>query len=89
MLEELERVNPRTEKGWRQRKHHQHLTENTGNVHLDKQISTVTTLMRIARNRTEFEELFERAYPSPQQRLPLVVSIEENGATQISISSER
>lgn len=72
--EELRRVNPRTEKGWRAHKHHQHLTADTGNVHLDRQISTVTTLMRMARDREEFEEFFERAFPPAQQRLPLDVA---------------
>ena len=75
VLAELERVNPKNEKGHRPRKHHQHLTESTGNVHLDRQISTVTTLMRIAHDRREFEELFERAFPSPQGRLPLVIDV--------------
>jgi hypothetical protein len=71
VLETLRRVNPVTEKGWRAHKHHQHLTADTGNVHLDRQISTVTTLMRIATSKEEFELLFERAFPPPQERLPL------------------
>ena len=55
----------------------QHLTATTGNVHLDKQISTVITLMRISRNRHEFEDFFERAFPPPEQKLPLVIDIYE------------
>lgn len=77
VLSELRRLNPRTEKGHRPRKFHQHLTADTGNVHLDKQISTVTTLMRIARNKQDFEDMFERAFPPPQQRLPLVIEVPE------------
>lgn len=77
VLAELERVNPKNQKGNRPRKHHQHLTATTGNVHLDRQISTVITLMRISRNRAEFEEFFERAFPPPQQKLPLVIDIYE------------
>lgn len=73
VLEELERMNPKNANGHRPRKHHQHLTATTGNVHLDRQISTVTTLMKIARSRGEFEELFDRAFPPPQPRLPLVI----------------
>lgn len=76
VLEELERVNPSTS-GRRSRKHHQHLTADTGNAHLDKQISTVTTLMRIARDLPEFEDLFERAFPPPQTRLPLIIEVAE------------
>ncbi|MDQ1536161.1 MAG: hypothetical protein QOE58_554 [Actinomycetota bacterium] len=73
VLDELRRVNPKTDKGWRAHKHHQHLTPNTGNVHLDRQIATVTTLMRIAYSQAEFEQLFERAFPPPQARLPLQI----------------
>jgi hypothetical protein len=80
VLAELERLNPKNDKGNRPRKHHQHLTGTTGNAHLDRQISTVTTLMRIARSREEFEELFERAFPPPQQKLPLVIEIKDQEA---------
>jgi hypothetical protein len=73
VLPELERVNPKNNKGNRPRKHHQHLTTSTGNVHLDKQITSVMTLMRVARNRREFDELFERAFPPLQQKLPLEI----------------
>ncbi len=74
--DELRRRNPRTPKGYRLHKHHQLLTADTGNVHLDRQISTVMTLMRIANSKAEFEDLFERAYPPPQMRLPLVIEVE-------------
>jgi hypothetical protein len=40
---------------------------------LDRQIATVTTLMRIAYSQAEFEQLFERAFPPPQARLPLQI----------------
>lgn len=73
VLPELQRRNPKTEKGYRRHKHFQFLTADTGNVHLDKQITLVTALMRIARNRAEFEDMFERAFPPAQRRLPLVI----------------
>jgi len=73
--DELRRLNPRTDKGYRKHKHHQYLTPDTGSVHLDRQISTVTTLMRIARNKRDFEDLFERAFPPAQARLPLVIEV--------------
>ena len=73
--EELRRRNPRTESGRRAHKHHQLLTADTGNVHLDRQISTVTTLMRIADSKSEFMDLFERAFPPAQGRLPFVVEV--------------
>ena len=73
VLEELRRVNPKNERGHRPRKHHQHLTADTGNTHLDRQISTVTTLMRISDNKHQFETLFERALPPVAPRLPLII----------------
>jgi hypothetical protein len=73
VLDELRLRNPRNEHGNRTRRFHQFLTADTGNPHLDKQISTVTTLMRISNNKSEFEELFDRAFPPFQPRLPLVV----------------
>jgi P63C domain len=75
VLEELRQLNPADDRGRRSRRHHQHLTADTGHPHLDKQISTVTTLMRISRSKQEFEELFERAFPPAQARLPLVIDI--------------
>ncbi len=77
--DELRRRNPRTPKGYRVHKHHQFLA-NRGNEHLDKQISHVMLLMRIAKNKAEFEDLFERAFPSPQLRLPLVIEAEAEPA---------
>lgn len=72
VTEELQRVNPKNERGNRARRHHQHLTADTGNVHLDRQISTVITLMRISNSNSEFEDLFARAF-APQLRLPVVI----------------
>jgi P63C domain len=77
VLAELERVNPKNQNGNRPRKHHQHLTATTGNAHLDKQISTVITLMRISRNRYDFEEFFQRALPPLEPKLPLVIDVYE------------
>jgi hypothetical protein len=79
VLEELQRRNPKNEKGHRSHKHHQFLTQSTGHPHLDRQISTVTTLMRISDTKAQFETLFERAFPPPQMRLPLVITGEVLG----------
>ncbi|WP_194908666.1 P63C domain-containing protein [Catenulispora rubra] len=80
VLEELQRRNPRLPKGYRAHKHHQLLTPDTGNVHLDRQISTVTTLMRISTSRSEFDELFTRAFPPAQAQIPLVIDIPKTTA---------
>lgn len=75
VLEELKRVNPRNGNGNRSYKHHQFLTADTGNAHLDKQISTITTLMRIARDKQDFRDMFERAY-AQQPPMPLVIEVD-------------
>lgn len=73
VLDELRTRNPRTPGGYRAHKRFQFLTTDTGDPHLDRQISTVTTLMRIADDKVQFEDLFSRAFPPAQQRLPLVI----------------
>jgi hypothetical protein len=73
VLDELRRLNPVTDTGRRRHKHFQYLTLDTGNKHLDRQISTVTTLLRISDTKDDFERLFEKAFPPPQMRLPLVI----------------
>jgi len=77
VLDQLRELNPVTDKGHRRYKHHQYLTSDTGNKHLDRQISTVTTLLRISDDKAQFEELFERAFPPPQTRLPLRVPLKD------------
>lgn len=83
VLKGLREKNPRTASGHRAHKHHQFLTANTGSPHLDKQIATVTTLMRISDDKREFERLFEKAFPPLQPRLPLVIELadEAEGVT--------
>ena len=84
VLPKLRELNPVTEKGYRKHKHFQFLSSDTGNPHLDKQISTVTTLMRIARDKAEFNSMFERAFsPHYQERMPLIIDV------PASVSSEK
>jgi hypothetical protein len=79
VLDKLRDLNPRSKRGYRPHKFHQFLTADTGNPHLDKQISTVTTLMRISKNNAEFQDLFERAFPPIEPRLPLVIEVAPDG----------
>jgi hypothetical protein len=77
VLDKMRELNPADERGQRRHKHHQYLTVDTGVESLDRQIIAVTTLLRAAENRREFEELFERVFPPKdglQKRLPLVVA---------------
>ena len=49
-------------KGQRKARHHQYLTEDTGNPHLEKQVAVVTALMRVSPNSRSFKRLFERNF---------------------------
>lgn len=60
-------VDPDTKR--RRRKHHQYLTEDIGNPHLERHMAAVIALMRAASNWRTFERMFARAFPPPQMRL--------------------
>lgn len=82
VLEELKRRNPIINKGRRRHKHHQFLTEDIGNPHLERQVASVMTLMRAAPNKPVFERLFRRAFPSTPQQLELPYMEEEDQPQQ-------
>jgi hypothetical protein len=70
VIEELERKNPYDpEKRRRKRLHHQLLTSNIGHPHLEKQIVSVTTLLRISTNKDEFIRHFSKAFPPARDDL--------------------
>lgn len=69
LLDELRRKNPADETGRRKRKHHQFLTNDIGNPHLEKHLAVVITLMRISPNWRVFMTHFERAFPSEVQQM--------------------
>jgi len=71
--EELRKKNPPNANGNRPYRHHQFLTENIGNPHLQNQIVAVTTLMRASRDRKHFYELFRSAFPKPNEQLALTL----------------
>jgi hypothetical protein len=63
----------------RRHRHHQFLTNEIGNVHLEKQITAVTTLMRATPtgNWKFFEMLFNQAFPPPQLDLFAGLDVEK------------
>lgn len=65
LLEELEKKNPKNEKGYRRTKHHQWLTEDVGHPALAQHLYAVIGLMRIAEDKgwDQFKVLMDRAYP--------------------------
>jgi hypothetical protein len=75
VLPKLQELNPMTEKGWRRWKHTQFLAE-TGNEHLDKQVTAVTFLMKVSDDMKDYDDKHQRAFAREyQQRLPLVIDI--------------
>ncbi|WP_163275317.1 P63C domain-containing protein [Cellulomonas iranensis] len=82
VADELRRVNPRRPSGWRARKHHQHLTVDTGNIALDRQIMTITTLMQVSQDLDEFKTLFARKFPGEAGRKVLRVVVDEHDEVQ-------
>ncbi len=74
VLEELREKNPVVEGGRRRHRHHQFLTADVGNPHLQKQLVGVITLMKAATSRQAFRRMFDRAFPPAhpaQQEMPL------------------
>lgn len=81
VVDEIKRMNPNNEKGQRPKKLFQFLTDETGIPHLDWQISTVTTLMRVSVDKGQFEELHGRAFKKESQmRLPFIEEPERESA---------
>ena len=83
VLPELRARNPVNRKGGRRsHKHHQFLTEDIGNPHLEKQLVAITTLMRAAPNWTVFERMFKRAFPAREGQLELALGEPEIEQTE-------
>jgi len=64
VLEELKAKTPKTIGGNRRYRYHQYLTEDIGNIHLEKHLAAVITLMRISPTWKDFEHHFNKAFPS-------------------------
>jgi hypothetical protein len=64
VLEGLRVRNPRDDSGRRAHRHHQFLTADTGNPHLDRQIIRVLTLMQGSENLGSFDRAFRRVFPA-------------------------
>ena len=68
VLEELKNKNPKDDKGRRKHRHHQFLTDDIGNPHIEKQLVAVTTLLKVAPKWASFKRNFARAFPDgPEQ----------------------
>lgn len=60
VLNELKSKNPPNEKGNRNHRFHQWLTESIGDKTLEKQVAKVVTLMKVSNDMEQFKELIER-----------------------------
>jgi hypothetical protein len=63
ILEELEKRNPKDEKGNRPAKHHQWLTEDIGHPALAQHLYAVIGFMRASTNWDQFHRMVQRAFP--------------------------
>lgn len=69
VLEELRARNPVAYRGGtRKHRHHQLLTQDIGNPHLEKQVASVTTLMRASNTWSMFKRLFDKAFPRRERQ---------------------
>jgi hypothetical protein len=71
ILEELQRRNPKDDKGQRQAKHHQWLTEDVGHPALAQHLHAVIGFMRASARWDQFYRLLQRAFPKKGQNLEL------------------
>ena len=76
VLAELQEKNP-AENGRRKHRHHQFLTDEIGNPHLERHVAAVTTLMRASKDWDTFAGLFTRAFPKAGEQLDLDFPAEE------------
>lgn len=63
VVDELKRLNASNGKYQRKNRLHQFLTNDIGNLHLEKQVSVVIALMKISPNKSTFLRNFARAFP--------------------------
>ena len=80
VLEELRHKNPPNERGNRTHRHHQFLTPDIGEPHLQRQLVAIQTLLRAARDKDEFLRLFRAAFPQQGEQIELALAAPENEA---------
>lgn len=73
ILEELEKRNPKDEKGNRKGKHHQLLTDEVGHPALAQHLYAVIGVMRAHTNWDDFLRFLNRAYPKKNSNLELAL----------------
>jgi P63C domain len=80
VLVELKKLNPKDESGRRKRRHHQFLTDDIGNPHLEKHVASAITLMKIFPSYKSFKKYLDKALPVPKSQLSLPFPDEDETA---------
>lgn len=71
MLKKLKELNPRTERGYRKRRHFQYLTPDYGTPALREHLSNVIFLVKACHNWGDFKRRLEAAAPKQGDTIPL------------------
>jgi len=77
VLEELQRLTPRTKRGHRAHKFHQRLTEDAGHPKLREHLAAVITLMKAFDEWDDFKKALDRSLPKYKD-MPLFDGLEED-----------
>ena len=71
IVEELQKRNPKDERGNRKGKHHQLLTEDVGHPALAQHLHAVIAFMRVSNSWEQFKQMLDAAFPKRGSSLPL------------------
>lgn len=63
VINEIEKMNPADDKWQRKHRHHQLLSQDIGQPHLEKQVAVVTNIMKVCDDKAEFIRKFDKAFP--------------------------
>lgn len=80
ILDELQKINPKNEKGNNKARHHQYLTEDTGLPALNEHLIGVISLMKASKTWNGFMSLLQQAFPKLNDQLELFENEESNTA---------
>ncbi|SFF17042.1 P63C domain-containing protein [Methylobacterium sp. yr596] len=75
VMDELRAMNPKNASGHRKARLHQGLTYDVGNSHLEKQIASTTTIMRIADDWPSFKRMFAKAFPKSGDQIDILPDV--------------
>lgn len=73
LVEELERLNPKTDSGSRKSRHHQWLTTDVGHTALAQHLHAVIGFMRASATWEQFIDMLDRAFPKKGHTIPLLL----------------